>query len=48
MSLTEANGTALGPEDVPLIVRGRRNLGRTACASTILQAGMGLCCAFLW
>ena len=39
MSLTEANGPALGLEDVPLIVRGRRNPARATFATTALQAG---------
>lgn len=41
MSPTEANGPDLCAEDVPLIVRGRRNPAPPACASTTLKAVMG-------
>ena len=41
MSFTEPNGTAIEAADVPLIVRGRRNPARAACAPTAQQAGMG-------
>lgn len=47
MSPTEANGPDLCAEDGPLIVRGRRNLARTAFGTTALKAGMTRCFSVL-